>query len=138
MKEDLLKIMGIVVAACFIVYLVLKMFHIKPLKEGLENPTDDLTASLAGVAGSASSYASGIKAKTVQLQDTMLIQKYRADYENVIINMEDYLSILMLEQVLSFNPSDSFKTIMDRINAINSLSNGKKSLNEIMSFVDKQ
>ena len=138
MKEDLLKIMGIVVAAFFIVYLVLKMFHIKPLKEGLENPTDDLTASLTGVAGSASGYASGIKAKTVQLQDTMLIQKYRADYENVIINMEDYLSILMLEQVLSFNPSDSFKTIMDRINAINSLSNGKKSLNEIMVFVDKQ
>jgi hypothetical protein len=140
MKEDILKIMGIVVAAFFIVYLVLKMFHIKPLKEGLENQSDStsIDVNLTGVAGSAANYASGIKSKTVQLQDTILIPKYRSDYENVIINMEDYLSILMLEQVLSFNPNDNLKTTMDRVNAINSLSNGKKSLNEIMTFIDKQ
>lgn len=143
MKEDYLKIMAILVAALVIVYLVLNMFHIQPLKEGLENQTSstniaDLTASMTGVAGGAASYAAGIKAKTVQLQDTILISKYRTDYENVIINMDDYFSMLMLEQILSMNPGDDIKTNIQRIAAINALSNGKKSLNETMAFIDKQ
>jgi hypothetical protein len=139
MKEDYIKIIAIVVACFFIVYLVLNMFHIK---EGLENANTesvtDLTTTMQGVAGSAANYASGIKAKTVQLQDTILINKYRSDYENIIINLEDYFSMLMLEQILSMNPSDSLKTNIERISSINSISTGKKSLNEIMAFLDKQ
>ena len=145
MKEDYLKIIAIVVASFFIVYIVLNMFHIK---EGLENANansntnsesiSDLTTSMQGVAGNAANYAAGIKAKTIQLQDTVLISKYRTDYENIIINLDDYFSMLMLEQILSMNPSDNIKTNMERIAGINSLSNGKKSLNEIMTFIDKQ
>ena len=143
MKEDYLKILAIVVASLIIVYLVLNMFHIQPLKEGLENaPTtdaiSDITASMSGVGGGAKNYASGIKAKTVQLQDTILISKYRSDYENIIINLEDYFSMLMLQQILSMNPSDSVKTNMERIAEGNALSGGKKSLNEIMAYIDKQ
>jgi hypothetical protein len=143
MKEDYLKIMAIVVSALIIVYIVLNMFHIKPLQEGLENQTSstniaDITASMTGVGGSAASYAAGIKAKTVQLQDTILISKYRTDYENVIINMDDYFSMLMLEQILSMKAGDDIKTNIERIAAINTLSNGKKSLNETMAYIDKQ
>lgn len=140
MKEDILKIVGILAAAFLIIYLVIKMFHIQPVREGLENalPTVDLSASLTGIAGSAANYAAGIKAKTVQIQDAVLIPKYRTDYENVIINMEEYLSMLMLEQLLSMNPGDSVQTIMQRISAINALSTGKKSLNELMVYIDKQ
>jgi hypothetical protein len=140
MNEDLIKILGIVIALFIIVYFILKMFHIK---EGLENNTSsnnigDITANMAGVAGSAANYAAALKSKTVQLQDSILISKYRTDYENVIINMEEYFSMLMLEQTLSMNASDSVKTNMERIAAINTLSQGKKSLNEVMAFIDKQ
>lgn len=140
MKEDILKIGGILAAAFLITYLVIKMFHIKPVREGLENalPTVELTASLSGAAGSAANYAAGIKAKTVQIQDTVLIQKYRTDYENVIINMEEYLNMMMLEQLLSMNSGDTSETIMKRISAINTLSTGKKSLNELMVYIDKK
>jgi len=139
MNEDIIKILGIVIALFVIVYFILKMFHIK---EGLENNTDsnigDITANMTGVAGSAANYAATLKAKTVQLQDSILISKYRTDYENVIINMEDYFSMLMLEQTLSMTANDSIKTNMERIAAINTLSQGKKSLNEVMAFIDKQ
>ena len=37
------------------------------------------------------------------LRDSLNIQKYRSDYENVIINMNDYLGSLMLQQVLNIN-----------------------------------
>jgi hypothetical protein len=143
MKEDYLKVFAILVAALIIVYLVLNMFHIQPLKEGLENQTTstnitDLTASMTGVAGGAANYAAAIKSKTVQLQDTILISKYRTDYENTIINMDDYFSMLMLEQILSMNPGDDINQNLQRIAAINTLSNGKKSLNETMAYIDKQ
>jgi hypothetical protein len=140
MKEDILKIGGILVAAFLIIYLVIKMFHIQPIREGLENAPSltNTTPSLSGAAGSAANYAAGIKAKTVQIQDAVLISKYRKDYESVIINMEDYLSILMLEQLLSMNVADDVKTTIQKIEAINILSTGKKSLNELMVYVDKQ
>lgn len=141
MKEDLIKIISILIAAFFIVYLVINMFHIQPLTEGLENQQtssiNNITASLAGVAGSAENYAANIKAKTVQIQDTVLISKYRKDYENVIINLEDYLSALMLEQVLSMDVSDNIQANIQKVQVINTLSTGKKTLNEVMSYVDK-
>ena len=86
MNEDLLKIGAILIVSIFIIYLMMNTFH---LREGLEN-AEDTTASVAvganGEAGSAANYAAAIKAKTVKLQDSLLISKYRSDYENVIIN----------------------------------------------------
>jgi hypothetical protein len=143
MKEDFIKIISILIAAFFIVYLVINMFHIQPIREGLENQQsqsqniNNLTASLSGVAGSAENYAASIKAKTVQIQDTVLISKYRKDYENVIIFLDDYLSALMLEQVLSMNVSDNLQSNIQKIQIINTLSTGKKTLNEVMSYIDK-
>jgi hypothetical protein len=141
MKEEFIKIISILIAAFFIVYLVINMFHIQPITEGLENQQtssiNNLTASLSGVAGSAVNYAASIKAKTVIIQDTVLISKYRKDYENVIINLDDYLSALMLEQVLSMNISDNLQSNIQKIQIINTLSTGKKTLNEVMSYIDK-
>jgi hypothetical protein len=141
MKEEFIKIISILIAAFFIVYLVINMFHIQPIREGLENQQtqniNNLTASLAGVAGSAANYAASIKAKTVQIQDTVLITKYRTDYENVIINLDDYLSSLMLEQILSMDVSDNIQSNIQKIQVINTLSTGKKTLNEVMSYIDK-
>lgn len=142
MKEDFIKIISILIAAFFIVYLVINMFHIQPMTEGLENQQNqninNLTASLSGVAGSAANYAASIKAKTVQIQDTVLVSKYRKEYENVIINLDDYFSALMLEQVLSMNVSDNLQSNIQKIQIINTLSTGKKTLNEVMTYVDKQ
>lgn len=142
MKEDFIKIISILIAAFFIVYLVINMFHIQPMTEGLENQQNqninNLTASLSGVAGSAANYAESIKAKTVQIQDTVLVSKYRKEYENVIINLDDYFSALMLEQVLSMNVSDNLQSNIQKIQIINTLSTGKKTLNEVMTYVDKQ
>lgn len=131
MNEDLIKIIGVLFLGLFIIYLVMKTFTIK---EGLENAT----APESGEAGNASTYAATIKAKTVQLQDSLLISKYRADYENVIINMDDYLSMSMLKLFLDMDNSTDIKSNITTLNTINAISNAKKSLNETMVFIDKQ
>ena len=53
-------------------------------REGMENATK------SGVSGDASNYEIGLKQNVTKTQDTLLVKKYRKDYENVIMDMEDY------------------------------------------------
>ena len=135
MQEDLFKIIGILIVSLFIIYFIVKMFHLQvSVIEGLKNA--DTPSS--GEAGTAASYAASIKALVVKLQDELLIAKYRQDYESVIINLDDYIGMLMIKQVLNIKPSDDIKSTVDAINNLNSLKTAKESLNTTMTFLDKQ
>jgi hypothetical protein len=52
--------------------------------------------------------------------------------------MEDYLNILMLKQVLNIDTTKDAQTNLTSLEALNTISNAKKSLNETMIFIDKQ
>ena len=135
MQEDLWKIVGVLVVGIFIIFLVFNIFSVKQRTiEGLENAS----ASTNGEAAMAANYAAAIKAQTVQIEDALLINKYRKDYENVIINMDDYLSTLMLKTMLDIDITKDTKTIVASLAQMNTLSAAKKSLNETMIFVDKK
>jgi hypothetical protein len=104
--------------------------------EGLENAVTGSSSS-KGSAGNAASYAAEIKNEVVKLNDIMLISKYRSDYENVIINMDDYVNLLMLQSVVNMDTSaTSADTNMSIINNLNSLNSVKGALNNVMKFVD--
>jgi len=133
MKQDeFFKIIGIIIVSFFIIYMVVKMFQLQGnVIEGLTNPDTEET-------GSASTYAANIKSQIVQLQDKLLISKYRKDYEAAIINLDDYIGYLMIQQVLNMKLGNDMKTNIDTINALNILKNSKESLNATMTFLDKQ
>jgi len=137
MDQDLFKLIGILLFSFFLVYLVVKLFNLQAnVIEGLTNPTS--TTSTSGEAGTASNYADTIKSQTVLLQDSLLISKYRKDYENVILNMEDYLHMLLLKQIVNININGTSKEIADGLNTINIIKNAKDALDDTMKFVDKQ
>ena len=140
MNKDFWSIIILIVFGLIIIYLLSIMFVGQKNKEGLENNDSppDVTKVADGIAGNAANYAAMIKAKSVQIQDSLLISKYRSDYENVIINLEDLCSFLMLTQILKMDVNADAKTNLEHFNIINSLSSAKKSLNECMQFVDKQ
>jgi hypothetical protein len=136
MNDDLLKLLVLLGVVFFIIGLgmnVLKQNMNK--REGLANQT---SSGGNGEAGNANNFVATIKAQTVLLQDSLLISKYRTDYENVVINMEDYLNILMLKQVLNIDTTKDAQANMSSLEALNTISNAKKSLNETMVFIDKQ
>jgi hypothetical protein len=136
MQEDLWKIGGVLIVGIFIIYLVVSIFSVKQRTiEGLENASASTTN---GEAAFAANYAAALKAQTVQMEDALLISKYRKDYENVIINMDDYVNILMLKTILDIDITKDTKTIVSSLEKINTLSASKKSLNETMVFIDKQ
>jgi len=141
MKQDeFFKIIGILLVSFFIIYMVVKMFKLQAtVLEGLTNGTDDTDSNpSSGEAGTATSYAAAIKALTVKLQDELLISKYRKDYENVIINLDDLMGYIMLKLVLNLKITDNFTANMMVIDNINNLKTARDSLNSTMTFLDKQ
>ena len=154
MKQDeFFKIVGILIVCFFIIYMVVKMFHLQTsVIEGLTNAseTDSLDATSttsttstttnpsSGEAGNSSSYAAAIKAQTIKLQDELLVSKYRKDYESAIINLDDYIGYLMIKQTLNMKSGGDMKSNLDSIGALNILKSAKDSLNATMSFLDKQ
>jgi hypothetical protein len=116
-----------------VTYIILSIYSKIGIKisEGLTTMT---TTASSGVAGSAQTYSETVKSKSTQLQDILLIAKYRKDYENIIINMEDYVNLLIVQEILNL-PLDGSATSFANIGT---LQQSKLALIDAMKFVDGQ
>jgi hypothetical protein len=123
------------IAMFFVLYLLFRNFNYN-LKEGMTDASGNTVtpSSNNGIGGNASNYASTIKSANIKLQDTLLVSKYRSDYEQVILNMDDFINNLMLETVLNVNPSSP----QNSVEQLAQLNLAKGALNNVMTFVDKQ
>ena len=134
MEKYIIKL-TVFVLICFVSYLLFRSINTNYI-EGMTS--DSLTNSItsttsSGVAGNAQSYAANIKSLTVKNQDTLLISKYRNDYENVILNLDDYVNTLMLQTALNIDPVKSSESL-DKLRALNET---KSALNNVMKYIDK-
>jgi hypothetical protein len=94
--------------------------------------TNSNSLSTNGIAGQSAAYAANIKAQVIQLQDVLLISKYRSDYENSIMAVDDLVNLLMLEKALSINLSSPQQVLKELVE----LNGVKSALNNIMTYVD--
>ncbi len=126
------------VTICFVIYLVFRNFHYNPmLIEGMTDASGNSVAVSApsnGIAGNAASYSASLKAATIKMQDTLLISKYRSDYESSILNLDDLINNLMLNTTLSVNQSNPGEAI----EKLAKMQQAKVALNSVMKFVDSQ
>ena len=136
----------IFIAVCFILYIVFRNYQYNPmLIEGMTDGSGNTTENKAkssgngktvsnGMAGNAAEYAAALKANTINSLDTLMISKYRGDYESALINLDDTIDILMLKTALNFNqekPSDTLEKL-------SKMHQAKIALNSVMKFVDSQ
>ena len=138
--KDLLIIVFSLVLSMYIMYYLVNYFTSSQYNiiEGMTNaPTASSYANNIGAA--AVTYANNIKAATTNNLDAMLVSKYKKDYETTLINMDDYVSTLMMQQVQSMDLSnpDPSKNI-DKLTNLAYLQQAKTALNTVMTFVDKQ
>jgi hypothetical protein len=143
-----LKIIGfLVVLALFYYFATGALKFQNNLLEGFVKMTNTSTSTTptgepstnAGVAGSSGNVANAIGEQTIKMQDTFLIKKYRKNYENLVINADEYVSYLMLDHLLKLKTDDSEESKNANIallDNINKLGASKTSLNGIMKFVD--
>lgn len=133
MDNDMLKIIGLFVVVGCIVYLASNW----PNKNNSNvKPYNSIEGFTPGEAGAAASYSTSIKSTGTHLLDTLLISKYRSDYENVILNMDDYVHALMLDTLLNIDSTNK-ENVISGLTTINTLNASKDALNNIMKFVDK-
>lgn len=129
MEKTLINLI-IFVAICYISYLLFNNLNYNSkYVEGMETQA---AASANGFAGNASEYGAAIKANVIRSQDTLLISKYRSDYENVVLNLDDLVNNLMLTTVLSMdraNPQQGLQRLV-------ALNESKTALNSVMKFID--
>ena len=88
--------------------------------------------STNGVAGNITNYLANLQAKVIQYQDQFLISKYRTDYENTILKVDDLVNALMLETTLSIDPNNP----MAGLAKMGTLNGAKLALNSVMKYVD--
>ena len=120
---DFFKTMVVLTIAFLTIYVIINLFSSSTIFEGMENATSATTSN--GIAGSAESYADSIKAQAVKLQDQLLVSKYRKDYENTIIHMDDLIGLLMIQQVQTMKTTGDTKEIINSLNNLNTLKMSK-------------
>ena len=126
MKQEMTNLL-IFMALCFIGYLIFRNIS---FKEGLT--TESTTTSKTGVAGDAASYAASIKSASIKQKDTLLVSKYRSDYENVILNLDELIDGIMLNTALNIDVSSPI-TDLDKLSKLNG---AKIALNGVMKYID--
>jgi len=125
----------IFVTICFVIYLVFRSFQYNPmLIEGMTDASNTTTSSENGIAANASKYAAALKADTIRELDTLLISKYRGDYESAILNLDDRINVLMLQTALTFDKSNPENSV----EKLSKMQQAKVALNSVMKFVDTQ
>lgn len=128
----------IFIAICVTFYLVFRSFQYNPmLLEGMTDGSGNkITAgnSENGIAGNAATYAAALKADTINSLDSLMISKYRGDYESAILNLDDTIDILMLKTALNFNKEKP----LDTLEKLSKMQQAKIALNSVMKFVDSQ
>jgi len=146
-ENDFLKIIGIIVLVSFIVFIIYKSLNLqktffKKTIEGMTNSSStstsaNVSSSGVGVGANAASFSAKLSGLNTQNLDTLLISKYRTDYETSIINMEEYINILMLNLVLNADTT-SQESITKTLNNIGTLNTGMAALNNVMKYVDSK
>jgi hypothetical protein len=138
MENDLFTNVLMLVAIVFLIYIIFSTMNFGYKKEGFDSSNNSTKSSsssssnINGFAGNAQYYVSGIKDRVIKLQDTMLLSKYRADYENVIMGLDDLVDNLMLEKVLSITADNTQKSFQELV----TLNDSKTALNNVMKFID--
>ena len=120
----------------FVVYILFRNFNYgyKEVMTTTDASGNSVITTQNGIATNAASYSATIKSSNMKINDELLISKYKSDYENVILNMDDMLNNLMLQTTLSVdttNPQSSIKQLAE-------MNQAKAALNNVMKYLDKQ
>ena len=129
--DDLYKIVGLIVVIIFVVSIGAKMFSYQSkVLEGMTNSSTDKDT-----------ISSAVSSNTDKLSDTLLVSKYRSNYEDTIINLEKAVGIGILSEVInnaetiSSDPASS--KALTAMSSINTMQTFRETLNQSMIILDK-
>jgi hypothetical protein len=150
-EENIYRYLGLGVVILVALYILIKTLTFQgKIIEGLTNsteatsePTSSAEISLLNTVTSKST--EGITAQNNKLQDILALDKYRTDYENLIIALEDYANVMMFAKVVGIGAKVSTLSngqpvtngIIEDMEKANKLKEFISTLNASMSYIDK-
>ena len=81
---------------------------------------------------------SDLEIKLDKLKTSVSIDANRKNYENMIINYEDIISYSMMNRLSQIDPNGKFSDISADFSELNEMQNAKKTLNDMMAWLDKK
>lgn len=139
MFENWIQMVVIGIMIAIIIYLIMNIFNTTLSKEGfITNPIDILGQETKPIESTAiESVNSTILAKITKLDDELMLKKYKKQYETTIINLDDYINLLIMQQIIGIKLDSGIKTTTDSLERLNTLKASKDSLNVAMKYLDK-
>lgn len=154
--ENIYKYLGITFVILIIIYLGFKGLNFqKTFVEGLTNNEPSVTSTRTTTGGSvetsnfldnvAGKSAEAIKSQNDKMTDVIAIDKYRTDYENLLIALDEYSKNMILSKIISVGskvatlPRGSVinEAIVADIASANNLRTFIDTLNSSMMFIEK-
>lgn len=127
---------GLLVVVVITSSIIYKLISKSKTIEGLNNMSDESDKTHTTI----QKIVEKLKTKNEMLEDMMLIDKHRTDYEDMFLELEDYCNLSLLEMLSMFsnNPSLDSKTSKTMIEGINEVNTLKNTLNDVMEFMDRK
>ena len=129
---NIIVILGIIIGVLFFYSrsVQLKMYTTEGLttrKKSDPEPTSD-----------AADRVSDLEIQLDKLKTSVSIDANRKSYENMIINYEDIISYSMMNRLSQIDPNGKFSEISADFSELNEMQNAKKTLNDMMAWLDKK
>ena len=135
---------AIIISLIVLAYLIINYMSMATNIEGLETAAGETTGAVAPTAGTtppipnsasaANAYATSIAQQTQVIKDQLLMSQYTADYDNIIINLEEYINVKMVQIALYSNKSGS-PTFLQQLGELKA---SKEALNDVMTYINTQ
>lgn len=117
-----------------VIYILYSLFYKQDKKviEGMANKTQNIKETLDELNESLDSIKNTYK-------ESLHIDKYKSDYENAIINMDEALDLALVSQIIDMADQDFNKFVdnNDELKKLNDMMKFKDNLNVIMQSLDK-
>lgn len=123
------KIICISAIILVILSIIFNLIGENSLIEGLENVSETNIIE---------SQNATIQSKIVMLEDQLMLTQNKKKYENMIINMDDYINLTMIQQLLNTKFDSGIAKTIESLEYLNTLKTAKDSLNMAMKFLDKR
>jgi hypothetical protein len=81
---------------------------------------------------------SDLEVQLDKLKTSVSIDANRKNFENIIINYEDIISYSMMKRLSQIDPNGKFSELTAEFEELNQMQNAKKTLNDMMAWLDKK
>lgn len=139
-QEDILMYIGMIVVAFFVLYMIARFAKIQ--RNVVEGLTNNKNSDKSMIDVMAEGNIKELKSLNQKLDDSLRIDKYRKDYEDMLIDLDDYINGVLLREIafLSNDIKDTKETnqMIETIPRLNELYKFKENLNTTMDYIDSK